>query len=317
MRIAATFNAPIAGAVFALEVILGRFHVTYFGAVVISAVTADVVAHIFEKDARAFTVPQYALVSPWELGLYTLLGLLAAVGGVAFTRLLYFTEDRWDELHFPEYLKPVLGGLLLGVIGILSFKVDGFPRVFGVGYDSISDVLFGRLAIQVVVGLFLLKLLATVMTLGSGGSGGIFAPSLFMGAMLGSLFGQVAHDLLPSVTAPAGAYAMVGMAAFFSSAAHAPITAILILFEMTGDYRVILGVMVSCILATLIAQRLRRESIYTIKLLRRGIDLQAGQEANVLRQLKVGDILRRGDEVLVQVIKEGIEIGRASCRERV
>ncbi|MGD8735543.1 MAG: chloride channel protein [Anaerolineae bacterium] len=289
--IAATFNAPIAGAVFALEVILGRFHVTYFGAVVISAVTADVVAHIFEKDARAFTVPQYALVSPWELGLYTLLGLLAAVGGVAFTRLLYFTEDRWDELHFPEYLKPVLGGLLLGVIGILSFKVDGFPRVFGVGYDSISDVLFGRLAIQVVVGLFLLKLLATVMTLGSGGSGGIFAPSLFMGAMLGSLFGQVAHDLLPSVTAPAGAYAMVGMAAFFSSAAHAPITAILILFEMTGDYNIMLPLMLATVVSTLISRLLSRESIYTLKLTRRGIHLEEGQDVDVMQGVTVREAM--------------------------
>jgi CIC family chloride channel protein len=289
--IAATFNAPIAGAVFALEVILGRFHVTYFGAVVISAVTADVVAHIFEKNARAFTVPQYALVSPWELGLYTLLGILAAVGGVAFTRLLYFTEDRWDELRFPEYLKPVIGGVLLGVIGILSFKVDGFPRVFGVGYDSISDVLFGRLAIQVVVGLFLLKMLATVMTLGSGGSGGIFAPSLFMGAMLGSLFGQVAHGLFPSVTAPAGAYAMVGMAAFFSSAAHAPITAILILFEMTGDYNIILPLMLATVVSTLIARLLSRESIYTLKLTRRGIHLEQGKDVDVMQGVTVQEAM--------------------------
>ena len=289
--IAATFNAPIAGAVFALEVILGRFHVTYFGAVVISAVTADVVAHTFEKDVRAFSVPQYALVSPWELGLYTVLGILAAVGGVAFTRLLYFTEDRWDGLRFPEYLKPVLGGLLLGVIGILSFKVDGFPRVFGVGYESISDVLFGRLAIQVVVGLYLLKLLAAVMTLGSGGSGGIFAPSLFMGAMLGSLFGQVAHDLFPSVTAPAGAYAMVGMAAFFSSAAHAPITAILILFEMTGDYSIMLPLMLATVVSTLISRLLSRESIYTLKLTRRGIHLEQGQDVDVMQGVTVREAM--------------------------
>jgi CIC family chloride channel protein len=289
--IAATFNAPIGGAVFALEVILGQLHVTYFGAVVISAVTADVVAHFFEKDVRAFTVPQYALVSPWELALYTLLGILAAVGAVGFTRLLYFTEDRWDGLHFPEYLKPVIGGLLLGVIGILSFKIDGFPRVFGVGYESIGDVLFGRLAIQVILGLFLLKMLATVMTLGSGGSGGIFAPSLFMGAMLGSLFGQAAHHFFPSVTAPAGAYAMVGMAAFFSGAAHAPVTAILILFEMTGDYNIILPLMLATVVSTLVARLLSNESIYTLKLTRRGIHLEQGQDVDVMQGVTVREAM--------------------------
>jgi CIC family chloride channel protein len=289
--IAATFNAPIAGAVFALEIILGQLHVTYFGAVVISAVTADVVAHFFEKDARAFTVPQYALVSPWELALYTLLGILAAIGAVGFTRLLYLTEDRWDGLHVPEVLKPVIGGLLLGVIGILSFKIDGFPRVFGVGYESIGDVLFGRLAIQVVLGLFLLKMLATVMTLGSGGSGGIFAPSLFMGAMLGSLFGQTAHHLFPSVTAPAGAYAMVGMAAFFSSAAHAPVTAILILFEMTGDYNIILPLMLATVVSTLVARLLSSESIYTLKLTRRGIHLEQGQDVDVMQGVAVREAM--------------------------
>jgi CIC family chloride channel protein len=289
--IAATFNAPIGGAVFALEIILGQLHVTYFGAVVISAVTADVVAHFFEKSARAFAVPQYALVSPWELGLYTLLGILAAVGAVAFTRLLYFTEDRWDALRFPEYFKPMIGGLLLGAIGILSSKIDGFPRVFGVGYESISDVLFGRLALQVILGLFVLKMLATVMTLGSGGSGGIFAPSLFMGAMLGSLFGQAAHYLFPSVTAPAGAYAMVGMAAFFSSAAHAPITAILILFEMTGDYNIILPLMLATVVSTLVARLLSSESIYTLKLTRRGIHLEQGQDVDVMQGVTVREAM--------------------------
>jgi CIC family chloride channel protein len=289
--IAATFNAPIAGAVFALEVILGQLHVTYFGAVVISAVTADVVAHFFSNDVRAFAVPQYALISPWELLLYTLLGLLAAVGAVAFTRLLYLLEDLWDDLHFPEYSKPALGGLLLGVIGLLSIKVDGFPRVFGVGYDTISDALFGRLAIQVVLGLLVLKMLATVMTLGSGGSGGIFAPSLFMGAMLGSGFGQLANQLFPDITAPAGAYALVGMAAFFSSAAHAPVTAILILFEMTGDYNIILPLMLATVVSTLISRLLSKESIYTLKLTRRGIHLEEGQDVDVMQGVTVTEAM--------------------------
>ena len=126
---------------------------------------------------RAFVIPEYILVSPWELLFYVLLGIVAAALGAAFTRMLYLSEDIFDKLPFPpEYFKPILGGLLLGAIGLISFKVDGFPRVFGVGYESIGEALFGKLALQVTFGLFVLKFLATITTLGSGGSGGIFAP---------------------------------------------------------------------------------------------------------------------------------------------
>jgi CIC family chloride channel protein len=289
--IAATFNAPIGGAVFALEVILGQFHATYFGAVVISAVVADVVAHTFEGDLRAFTVPSYVLVSPWELLFYTLLGILAALIAVGFTRLLYLSEDLWDKIHFPEYLKPVLGGVLLGVLGILTPKLDGFPQVFGVGYSTITQALFGELALQMAAVLLLAKILATIITLGSGGSGGVFAPSLFMGAMLGGVFGQVANTLFPTITAPSGAYALVGMAAFFSGAAHTPVTSILILFEMTGDYRIILPLMLATVMSTLISRAISRESIYTLKLTRRGVHLHHGQDVDVMQSITVREAM--------------------------
>jgi CIC family chloride channel protein len=272
-------------------VILSQFHATYFGAVVISAVVADVVAHIFEGDMRAFTVPDYVLVSPWELLFYALLGLLAALTAVGFTRLLYLSEDLWDKFRFPEYLKPVLGGVLLGVVGILTPKIDGFPRVFGVGYDTITQALVGELALQMTVVLLLAKILATIITLGSGGSGGIFAPSLFMGAMLGEAFGQVVHAVFPAITAPVGAYALVGMAAVFSGAAHAPITAILILFEMTGDYHIILPLMLTTVISTLVSRLISRESIYTLKLTRRGVHLQQGQDIDVMQSISVRDAM--------------------------
>jgi CIC family chloride channel protein len=296
--IAATFNAPIAGSIFALEVILGQFHVGYFGAVVISAVTADVIAQIFEGDLRTFVVPEYTLVSPWELVLYTLLGILAALASVGFIRLLYLSEELWNKIRFPEYFKPVLGGLLLGGVGILTFKLDGFPRVFGVGYDTISQVLFGQLAIQVTLALLFIKLFATILTLGSGGSGGIFAPSLFMGAMLGAAFGQVVHQLFPDTTAPSGAYALVGMAAFFSGAAHSPVTAILTLFEMTGDYRIILPLMLATVMSTLISRSISSESIYTLKLSRRGIHLQQGQDIDVMQGVTIGEAMATDIEVV-------------------
>jgi len=289
--ISATFNAPIAGAMFALEMILGQLHALYFGAVVISAVTADVITHAFIGDERAFAVPAYTMVSPWELLLYTLMGILAAVGAVAFTRLLYLSEDLWDGLHFPEAFKPVLGGLVLGVVGILTAKVDGFPRAFGVGYESISQTLFGQLALQVTLTLFVAKLLTTVITLGSGGSGGIFAPSLFMGAMMGYVFGQAANYFFPTITAPAGAYALVGMSAFFAGAAHAPVTAILILFEMTNDYQIILPLMLATVISTLISRVISHESIYTLKLARRGIHLDQGQDIDVMQVVTVGEAM--------------------------
>jgi CIC family chloride channel protein len=305
--IAATFNAPIAGSIFALEVILGQFHSVYFGAVVISAVTADVVAHVFEGNLRAFAVPEYALVSPWELVLYTLLGALAAVAAVTFTRLLYLSEDLWDKIHFPEYLKPVLGGLLLGAVGIFTFKIDGYPRVFGVGYDSISQALFGELTLQVTFTLLLVKLLATVITLGSGGSGGVFAPSLFMGAMLGDTFGQMANRFFPTITAPPGAYALVGMSAFFGGAAHAPVTSILILFEMTGDYRIILPLMLATVMSTLISRVISHESIYTLKLSRRGIHLEQGQDIDVMQGVTIDQAMTTDmDAVLLDTPLENL-----------
>ena len=296
--ISATFNAPIAGAIFALEVILGQLHALYFGSVVISAVAADVIAHIFMGDERAFAVPLYRLVSPWELLLYTLMGILAAFGAVAFTRLLYLSEDLWDGLRFPEALKPVLGGLLLGVVGILTVKIDGFPRAFGVGYESISQTLFGQLTVQVTLALLAAKLLATIITLGSGGSGGVFAPSLFMGAMMGYVFGQAANHFFPIITAPAGAYALVGMSAFFAGAAHAPVTAILILFEMTDDYSIILPLMLATVVSTLISRIISRESIYTLKLTRRGIHLEQGQDIDVMQGVTVGEAMTTNVDVV-------------------
>ena len=282
--IAATFNAPIAGAVFALEVLLRRFGSVYFGAVVISAVTADVIAHYFEGDSRTFLTPEYTMQSPWELLLYTLMGFIAALAAVGFSRLLYFSEDIWGLIRIPEPAKPLLGGILLGLLGIISYQIDGFPRIFGVGYETIENTLFSQLTLQVTFGLLLLKLVATTLTLGSGGSGGIFAPSLFMGAMLGASFGQIAHTIFPEIVAPSGAYALVGMAAFFGGAAHAPITAILILFEMTGDYQIILPLMLSTVLSTIVSRNLSPDSIYTLKLKRRGVELSQDTQAIDLMQ---------------------------------
>lgn len=266
--ISATFNAPIAGVFFALEVILGKVVTTRFGHVVISSVTADLLAHAFLGNKRAFTVPHFGIVSTWEIGFYVVVGIAAALAALAFIYLLYRCEDLFDALKLPEYFKPALGGVVIGLLGLYSHDL------FGVGYEGIEKALSGQIALQELLLLLILKLVATSVTIGSGGSGGIFAPSLFIGAMLGSALGNIFHSLFPAVTAPAGAYGIVGMAAVFAGAARAPFSAILILFEMTDDYAIILPLMTAVVVSTMLSRAVSRETIYTMKLSRRGIDIQ-------------------------------------------
>jgi CIC family chloride channel protein len=284
--IAATFNAPIAGVLFALEIILGEFGVTHFSTVVIASVTASVVSRIFLGDMPAFIVPPYSLVSPWELLFYAIMGVLAAPLAILFIRVLYGLEDLFEAVTgIPEYIKPAIGGLLIGAIGLF------FPQIFGVGYETIEAALRNELVVATLGTLLVVKVIATSLTIGSGGSGGVFAPSLFMGAMMGGVFGHLVHTWFPTITAAPGAYALVGMAAFFSAAARAPITAIIILFEMTGDYRIILPLMLATVVSTLLAEHLHRESIYTMKLSRRGVRLERGLDVDVMQGVTVGEVM--------------------------
>ncbi|UCE54880.1 MAG: chloride channel protein [Desulfobacterales bacterium] len=283
--IAATFNAPIAGSMFALEVILGDFGLATFSPIVISSVVATAVSRYFLGDTPAFIVPAYELVSAWELPIYMVLGLFCAIVGVTFTRTLYKLEDLFDDFKFPGYLKAIIGGLILGAGGLLV------PQILGVGYGAIDLALIQKYSWWLLLVLVFSKILATSITIGSGGSGGVFAPSLFLGAMAGGFFGTVVHDLFPGVTATPGAYSIVGMGAVVSATTHGPMAAILILFEMTGSYTIILPLMLSCIIGTIAAGQLFRESIYTLKMIRKGINIQAGKEINVLRSMHVRDVM--------------------------
>ncbi len=282
--IAAAFNAPMAGALFSVEIILSDFGVAQFSPIVISSVMATVVSRHFLGDFPAFEVPVYQLVSPLELLPYVILGLLSGLVALLFTQVLCFFEDFFDDhLKIHGIAKNVIGGFLLGCFGLL------LPEVYGVGYNSMNLALLGKLSWMLMLVLVFAKILATSLSLGSGGSGGIFAPSLFIGTMTGGFFGSLVHMAMPNLSASSGAYSMVGMGAVVAGATHAPITAILIIFEMTNDYKIILPLMISTIIATLLTTRLKKESIYTIKLVRRGVDLFRGRELNVLRSLKVAD----------------------------
>ncbi len=296
--IAATFNAPIAGSMFALEVVLGDFGLATFSPIVISSVVATAVSRAFLGNTPAFIVPAYQLVSAWEFPMYFILGLFCAVVGVTFTKVLYQVEDVFDDFKFPEYLKAILGGLILGSSALV------FPQILGVGYGAIDMALMQKMTWWFLLLLIGVKILATSITIGSGGSGGIFAPSLFLGAMAGGFFGAVVHQLFPTVTAHPGAYSIVGMGAVVSATTHGPLAAILILFEMTGDYKIILPLMLSCIVGTIVASQLMRDSIYTLKLARRGVDLKEGKELNVLRSMFVKDVMNQK----VETISEGWNI---------
>ena len=291
--ISAVFNAPMAGVLFAMEIILGDYAIRTFAPVLLSSVVASVITRAFLGNSPAFEVPSYSLVSAWEIPLYVVLGFIIGLAAVSFTRSLDVFEDYFEKLKIPDWTKPALGGLLLGIIAIF------FPQILADGYKTISLTLLGDMSLLLMVVLIFLKMLATSLTLGSGNSGGIFAPSLFMGAVVGGAFGVVMNYLFPEITATPGAYALVGMAAMVAGTTHAPITAIFIIYEMTLDYRIILPLMVTVVFSTLVARHLFPHSIYTAKLFKRGIDLRGGKDINVLRSHTVAEVMSTEFETIL------------------
>jgi CIC family chloride channel protein len=312
--VAATFNAPIAGVFFALEVILGNFGVRSFGTVVIASVTASVVGRAAFGDVPAFGVPEHTLNSLWEFPLYLVLGIVAALVGVLYTRMLYRSEDLFDAWKtVPEWSKPAFGGLVLGCMALAYGAIPGLgfgrvPQVYGVGYETIESGLLGSEVMWVMFALVGLKILATSITIGSGGSGGVFAPSLFIGSMLGGGMGLLFAQLIPGVPGPPGAYALVGMGAVFAGSTQASMTAVLIIFEMTGDYKIILPLMLAVVTASLLSSvLLNRETIYTMKLSRRGVRLARGRALDVLEGVRADEVMSQTVTVLPETPLEGLD----------
>ncbi|HEX2903978.1 MAG TPA: chloride channel protein [Jatrophihabitans sp.] len=266
--ISATFNAPLAGVFFAMELILRDFNGQAFGMVVLASVTASVIGRAALGNQPFLHLPPFSVDHLSQYLLFALLGIIAGVVGVGFTRVLYWIEDACDwAWRGPEWLRPAVGGLLLG--GLLLV----LPEMYGVGYPVLGNGIAGKYAIGFLLLLLAGKAVATSLTIGIGGSGGVFAPSLFIGAMLGAAYGQILHHLLPGAAGPAGAYALIGMGAVFAGSARAPITAVVILFELTGEYSIILPLMTAIVLATGISHLISADTIYTLKLRRRGVDL--------------------------------------------
>ncbi len=289
--IGGTFNAPIAGVLFALEVVLGSFAARSFGLVVVASVAATAVVQAVLGTEPAFRlVEQFTLVSHWEFGLYLLLGVAAGLVALLYVRTVYGLEARLEAWFRVPWVRAVAGGLAVGLIGTF-----GSRQIFGVGHEGVELALTGGLTVTFMLSLVLLKIVATSLSLGAGGSGGVFAPSLFIGAMLGGAFGRMAGAVFPTVTASPGAYALVGAAALFGAAAHAPFTSIVILFEMTDNYRIILPLMFAVVVAHLIASSINPDSIYSIKLRHLGGFGSARGEVGTLDLLLVADAM--ADEV--------------------
>jgi CIC family chloride channel protein len=264
--ISATFNAPIAGVFFALEIILVDFSPLSFLVVTASSAIANTVARAADGSATFLVLPAFRVGSAWEYLLYAVVGLVGGGVGVAFTKVLYGAEDLADRIwRGPEWLRPAVGGVLLGLLLVL------LPQMYGVGYPVLRQGVAGGYALGFLVVLLVGKLVATSLTLAIGGSGGIFAPSLFLGAMTGTALGD--GFSLAGGAGPAGAYGLVGMAAVLAGATRAPITAIVIVAEITGEWDLVVPLMIAVVLATLVSRGLSTETIYTLKLTRRGIRL--------------------------------------------
>ncbi|MDH3359348.1 MAG: chloride channel protein [Desulfobulbaceae bacterium] len=285
--IGAMFNAPIAGIFFAAEIVLlGTYEISSFSALVISSAMATVVSRAYYGDTPAFPIPNYHLVNPLvEIPLYILMGVIVGIIAVFHIRIFYLIRDWFAKLKIHPQVKPLIGALVIGTVAI------SFPQIMGDGYEYIEQVLAGHGILWIMVALIFLKIFATAITLGSGGAGGVFAPALFIGAFIGGAFGTIANYYLPGLTASPGAYAAVGIGAFLAASTHAPLTAIFLLFEMTGNYLIIIPIMLASIIGTMVANRLHHDSIDTVDFSREGIDLHEGREAAIMRSIKVGAMI--------------------------
>ena len=285
--LAAVYNAPIGGSLFALEILMGNFALEVLGPVVVVSVISTLVFRSCMGSLPRFEVPHYELVSAWELFPYLVLGLLSGVISLAFVRALFGSQDVFEKIPVPTWLKPALGMTLVGVIGVW------WPHVYGNGFETVNLTLQGakELTFTVLLLLIPIKILASSLTFGSGGAGGLFTPSLMIGALLGGAFGFGVHEFFPHVTAEHGAYALVGMGGVLAGITHAPLTAIMMIFEQTNNYQIVLPLMFVCIVSHFTVQAFNGRSVDEESLRRRGVVLPTGIEAGVMQSLRVEDIM--------------------------
>ncbi|MBZ5665157.1 MAG: chloride channel protein [Acidobacteriia bacterium] len=308
--IAAAFNTPLAAVLFSLEEIMGDLHAPVMGAVVLASATAWMVLRVFLGDHPLFKVPQYQLVHPAEFAVYAVLGVAGGMVSAVFTKLLLGIRGRFLRLPLKTiWFQPVVGGLAVGLMGWFV------PQVLGVGYGFVGEALNGRMAFQLMALLVVLKLLAVTTSYATGNAGGIFGPSLFIGAMLGGTVGTVAHHLFPAYTATPGAYALVGMGAIFAGVVRAPMTSVLMIFEMTQDYAVIVPLMIANLVSLFIASRLQHEPIYEALAVQDGIHLPSAGSRQRYGQRQIVRVMHAASDSLPaeMTVREALERVRTNA----
>ncbi len=284
--VAASFNAPIAGVFFALEVVIGHYSLKAFAPIVIASVAGTIVSRAYFGDFPAFILPPNQIVSFLEFPAFALLGLVSAVMAIVFMHSVAFTQSTVQRLPIPLWTRPACGGLLVGIIAI------AFPHVLGVGYEATNHALHEQFELWLLISLLVAKTAATVISLGFGFGAGVFSPSLFLGAMLGGTFGIIATHAFPDLSSGYGAYTIVGMGAVAGAVLGAPISTILVVFELTGDYAITVAVMIGTVAASSVTQQVFGDSFFTWQLARRGLDLKGGRSQNLLRSIQVDTVMK-------------------------
>ncbi len=292
--VAASFNAPIAGCFFALEVVVGHYALSAFAPIVIASVTGTIISRAHYGDFPAFILPEsLTIVSVWEFPGFALLGIVSAAAAIIFMRSIIFAQDNFKRIRLPPWAWPALGGLAVGLMA-----VAGFPHILGVGYEATDMAISGQLPLWTLFALIVLKVAATAISVGSGFAGGVFSPSIFLGAMVGGAYGILATSTFPELSSGQGAYTVIGMGAVAGAVLGAPISTILMIFELTGDYALTIGVMVATVIASVVTQQLHGRSYFMWQLERRGINVKGGQEIGLMRSIRVDSVMDRTFETI-------------------
>jgi CIC family chloride channel protein len=308
--VAAAFNTPLAAVLFSLEEVVGDLHAPVLGSVVLASATSWAMLRLLLGNNPLFQVPQYQLVNPLELGIYALLGVAGGFVSVAFTKLLLWMRARF--LRLPRrtvWFQPVTGGLLVGVMGWFV------PQLLGVGYKHVGEALNGGMALKLMLLLLVLKFFAVATSYASGNAGGIFGPSLFLGAMLGGIMGNIANHFLPDTVGTPGAYALVGMGTVFAGIVRAPMTSVVMIFEITRDYAVIVPLMISNLVSFFISSKFQKQPIYEVLAHQDGIHLPTAETRQQGGQRQVSQAMRPATEVLSaeMSVQEAIEKTKQSA----